>query len=343
MIKQNQLLEISELIKSSNHILLVSHTNPDGDAVGSVLGMYHYLKKVDKEVTMMLPNMFPDFYSWLPDSDKILIYENNSKYCQKVINKSDLIFALDFSNLSRLGVLNELIGRTDAKKVLIDHHILPEVESFDQVISNTDISSTSELVFEFISALHSPDIIDKRISEALYTGIVTDTGSFSFSCNRPETYTITAVLISKGVDAQKIHKLIYDTFSENRLRLLGFAISERMQVWDELHTAIIYLTKDDLRKYKYQVGDTEGLVNYPLSIKHINVSVLVTEKDNQLRLSFRSKGDFSVNDLCRKHFNGGGHKNAAGGRTQESMNEFLNRLKNTMKLYINELDYNIEL
>lgn len=186
-------------------------------------------------------------------------------------------------------------------------------------------------------------LIDKNISEGIYTGIVTDTGSFSFSCNRPETYNITSKLIAHGVDAQKIHKLIYDTFSENRLRLLGYAISEKMMVWDEYHTALIYLSKEDLSKFNYQVGDTEGMVNYPLSMEKVNMSVLISEKDNLLRLSFRSKGEFSVNDLCRKHFNGGGHKNAAGGRDADNIDAFIKKLKLILKEYKNDLDYKISL
>ena len=343
MLNQIQITEIKQLISKTNKIVLISHTNPDGDAVGSILAMYHFLNKLDKEVDMLVPNKFPDFYSWLPDSDKIILYDKQHKLAQKKLNDADIIFALDFNSFSRMGALADVVRPTRAKRLLIDHHIDPDIASFDYCYSRTDVSSTAELVYEFISILGYGEMIDKKISEAIYTGIVTDTGSFSFSCNRPETYDITSNLVRQGVDAQKIHKLIYDTFSENRLRLLGFAISQRMLVWDEFHTALIYLTKEDLRNHNYQVGDTEGMVNYPLSMNKVNMSVLITERDNQLRLSFRSKGKFSVNELCRNHFNGGGHRNAAGGKTQEDMETFISRLKKVLAEYKNDLDYRLEL
>ena len=306
--------KLKALINKKSKIVLTSHTNPDGDAIGSLLAMYHYLNKLGHSVVMVVPNSFPSYYSWLPFSDNILIYDKAPKLVQKYMKDADIIFSLDYSALSRLGALTDIISATEAIRVLIDHHIDPEIENFDFCYSTTNISSTGELVYNFISLMGNEDLIDKNISEAIYTGIVTDTGSFSYSCNNAETYQVTAKLIEKGVDAQKIHKLIYDTFSENRLRLLGFAISNRMIVWENLHTALIYLTKEDLHNFNYRVGDTEGLVNFPLSMEKINVSVLITEKENNIRLSFRSKGEFSVNDLAKKYFNGGGHKMLQEGR-----------------------------
>lgn len=343
MLATSEIKELKQLLSQEKKIVITSHTNPDGDAIGSSLALYHFLKKTGNNVNMMVPNSFPDYYNWLPESENIIIYDKQSKYAQLLLREADIIFALDYNAFSRLGALAEIIRNTSGIKILIDHHIDPEVSSFTYCFSTTDTSSTGELVYEFIKLLDGEKLIDKKIGEAIYTGIVTDTGSFSFSCNRPETYDITSKLVSLGVDAQKIHKLIYDTFSENRLRLLGFAISSRMLVWDEYHTALIYLTKADLRKYDYQVGDTEGLVNYPLSMSKINMSILITEKDNQLRLSFRSKGDFSVNDFCRNHFNGGGHKNAAGGKTTESVEEFISRLKTVLEDYKIALDYKLSL
>jgi phosphoesterase RecJ-like protein len=259
------------------------------------------------------------------------------------LKEADIVFSLDYNSLHRLGALADIVRNTTGIRILIDHHIDPERESFDYCYSNTNTSSTGELVYDFITKMGDEKLIDKKTGEAIYTCIVTDTGSFSFSCNRPNTYIITSKLISLGVDAEKIHKLIYDTYSENRLRLLGFAISNRMIVWEEMHTAIIYLTKSDLQKYDYQVGDTEGVVNFPLSMAKINMSVLITEKDNKLRLSFRSKGSFSVNDLARVHFEGGGHRNAAGGKSTESVDELINRLKMVMSNYKSQLNYSISL
>ncbi|MFK5857431.1 MAG: DHH family phosphoesterase [Bacteroidota bacterium] len=343
MLVDKEINELKILLNQKKNIVITGHTNPDGDAIGSTLAMYHYLTKLGNKVNMMVPNQFPEYYSWLPDSEKIIIYESQSKLSQKVLKEADIVFSLDYNALSRLGSLTEIVKKTTATRILIDHHIDPERESFNYCHSYTDISSTGELVYDFITKLGDEKLIDKKIGEAIYTCIVTDTGSFSFSCNRPNTYIITSKLITLGVDAEKIHKLIYDTYSENRLRLLGFAISNRMIVWEELHTAVIYLTKNDLKKYDYQVGDTEGVVNFPLSMDKVNMSVLITEKDNKLRLSFRSKGSFSVNDLARAHFSGGGHRNAAGGKTSENMDELIDRLKNVMSDCKKQLDYKISL
>ncbi|MDP2723620.1 MAG: DHHA1 domain-containing protein, partial [Bacteroidales bacterium] len=255
--------------------------------------------------------------------------------------EAEVFFSLDYNALSRIGPVAEFVPWQPAKRILIDHHIDPECDKFDFCYSNTAFSSTGELVYSFIESLGDIQFIDKSVAEAIYTCIVTDTGSFSFSCNRPETYEITAKLLKLGIDAEKMHRLIYDTFSEQRLRLLGFAISNRMIVWDELHTSLIYLTKADLNKFKFSVGDTEGLVNYPLMMKKVNLSVLITEKDNKLRLSFRSKGNFSVNDLARKHFNGGGHRNASGGNVTKTVDELIAELKTVLSDYSKDLDYEL--
>jgi len=343
MLTSNEISELKLLLTQKKNIVITAHTNPDGDAIGSSLAMYHYLSKLGHIVKMMVPNQFPDFYAWLPESDKIIIYENDAKSSQKLLKEADIIFSLDYNALSRLGVLADIVKNTTGTRILIDHHIDPERESFDYCYSSTNTSSTGELVYDFITMLGYENIIDKKIGEAIYTCIVTDTGSFSFSCNRPDTYIITSKLISLGVDAEKIHKLIFDTYSENRLRLLGFAISNRMVVWEEFHTAIIYLTKSDLNKYNYHVGDTEGVVNFPLSMGKINLSILITEKDSKLRISLRSKGSFSVNELSRAHFNGGGHRNAAGGKSSESIDELITRIKSVIIENKEQLNYKISL
>lgn len=343
MLTTSEISELKQLLNEKLNIVITSHSNPDGDAVGSSLAMYHYLSKLGNEVNMVVPNKFPDYYNWLPDSEKIINYEKQSKSAQQILKEADLIFCVDFNAISRLGAVADIVKNTSAKRILIDHHIDPETHNFDYCYSTVETSSTGELIYDFITALGDEKLIDKNISEAIYTSIVTDTGSFSFSNNRPETYVVTSKLVSLGVDAQKIHKLIYDTYSENRLRLLGFAISNRMVVWEELHTALIYLTKSDLKEFSYEVGDTEGLVNYPLTMKKINMSVLITEKENNLRLSFRSKGEFSVNKLAREHFNGGGHRNAAGGKSTETVENLIDRLKQVMQNNKQNLNYRITL
>lgn len=341
MLNTKQTSELKKLLSSKLKIAVTSHNNPDGDAIGSLLAMKRYLIKLGHDVTGIVPNNFPGFLSWLPGSEQIIIYKLAAKEAQKAILEADLIFSLDYNAINRFGPAAEIILRSKAKRILIDHHINPEKESFDFCFSTTETSSTGELIYDFIDLLGDKNLIDREIAEAIYTGIVTDTGSFSFAANNQKTYLVTAELVAEGVDAQKIHRLVYDTFSEDRLRLLGHAISNNMLVWSDLHTALIYLAKEDLIKYNYQVGDIEGIVNYPLMMDQVNMSVLLTERDNQIRLSFRSKGEFSVNQLTRDYFNGGGHKNAAGGRSNSTMVETINTIKEVVSKYKEALDYRI--
>ncbi|NOY49004.1 MAG: bifunctional oligoribonuclease/PAP phosphatase NrnA [Chlorobi bacterium] len=340
MLTKQQLDEINGFISDGNKIVITTHTNPDGDAVGSSLAVYHYLMEKGAEVTSIVPNKFPGFYNWLSASNEIIVFETEAKKAKKALLGADLIFCLDYNAVHRLGAMADLLRTAKGKKILIDHHVSPELESFDYVLSDINTSSTGELVYDFIVALGDEELIDSKVAECLYTCIITDTGSFSHSCNNPKTYEVMAKLVRKGIDARRLHGLIYDTFSENRLRLLGFAINDRMLVWEELKTALIYLTKDDLKKYNYQVGDTEGVVNFALSMEKVNLAVLVTEKDKKIRLSFRSKGDFSVNDLAREHFNGGGHRNAAGGNLNLPIMDVIDKIRSVLGNYRTELNSN---
>lgn len=341
MLDKLQLDGLRQLIQSSNKIVVTTHNNPDGDAIGSALAMMHYLKSKKHDVTVVIPNIYPEFLAWMPGTGDIMVYEREAKKIQKKFDDSDLIFCLDYNALNRFGAATDILKKCNSKRVLIDHHIDPEVESFEYCYSTTDTSSTGELIFDFIELMGDKHLIDKVIAECLYTCIITDTGSFSYAANNEKTYRIAAELIGLGVDGELIHRLIYDTFSENRLRLLGHALNKRLIVWDELHTALIYLTKDDLRQYQYQVGDTEGVVNFPLMMDKVNLSILITEKDNTIRLSFRSKGEFSVNNLARKYFNGGGHRNAAGGRTNETIDITINQIKTVLQEFKSSLDYTL--
>jgi len=339
MLNKQQRKEIQEFISNNRKIVITTHTNPDGDAIGSSLAVYHYLKAKGATVDAIVPNKFPAFYSWLPSSDELIIYESNSRIAKQKLHEADLIFCLDYNALSRTGSVTDVLKATNAKKVLIDHHIDPEVENFEYIISDVNTSSTGELIYDFIVAMGDENLINEIIAQCLYTCIITDTGSFSHSCNSAKTYEVMANLIKTGIDARHLHGLIYNTFSENRLRLLGYSINERMLVWKNLKTALIYLTKEDLQKFKYQVGDTEGVVNFALSMDKVNVAILVTEKDNKIRLSFRSKGEFSVNDLARKHFNGGGHRNAAGGNMNLPIEDVIKKIKSVLNDYKEQLSY----
>ncbi|NOX86251.1 MAG: bifunctional oligoribonuclease/PAP phosphatase NrnA [Chlorobi bacterium] len=322
-------------------IVVTSHNNPDGDAMGSMLAMYHYLRKKGHQVWAVLPNQYPVFYDWMPGAKEVLVYEKAAKEIQKILAEAELVFCLDYNAIDRFGAASEILAKSPARRIMIDHHVEPREEDFDHAISVINTSSTGELVYDFIKMMKDESLLDKSIADCLYTSIVTDTGSFSYSANNVSTYHVTAELIALGVDASQIHRLIYDTFSENRLRLLGHGISNKMIVWDDLHAALICLSREDLKKYNYKVGDTEGLVNYPLMMEKVNLSVLLTEKENMIRLSFRSKGDFSVNELARKHFRGGGHPNAAGGKLYIPLEKAIESIKEVLSQYRKELDFKL--
>ena len=342
MFDKKNIEKVGQLLSLPMNIALISHKNPDGDTISAALAMMHYLRLKGHEVSSLIPNNFPEYYNWLPGCDEIIIFDKDAALVREKIEKADIIFCLDFNRMNRTGNMSPDLINANGVKIVIDHHLEPS-EEFDYYFTETDTSSTGELVYEFIEALDDKDLVNKDMALALYTAIMTDTGSFSYNCDHGRTYSIVADLIEKGLEPSLVHKLVYDTFTESRLRLLGYAISDRMQVWRDLHTAVIYLDKNDLDKFNYQVGDTEGVVNYPLSMEDVNMSVLLTEKDRLIRMSFRSKGEFSVNNLALEYFDGGGHKNAAGGTSMLTMNETIDKLKEVVKNYQEELDYKISL
>jgi len=283
-----------------------------------------------------LPNHYPAFLSWLPGNKDILIYKDDKTEAKKLVKEADIIFCLDFNTLRRLESLFKPINQSNATKVLIDHHPQPD-NGFAFMISQVETSSTSELIYNFICELGDKSLIDKDIAECLYTGIITDTGSYSYNCNYENTYLISAELIKIGVDGEYIHRLVYDTYSEDRMRLLGYCLSKKLKVLKDLYTAYIFLTKEELQQFNFQVGDTEGVVNYALAINGIHFAVLITEKENFIRLSFRSKGDFSVNSFARKYFEGGGHKNAAGGNSYLAMDQTVKKLEELLVKYKDQI------
>ncbi len=340
MFDKTQITKVGQLLSQPKNIALVSHKNPDGDTISTALAMMHYLRIKGHDVSVLVPNQYPEFYNWLPGSQEFIIFDKNAALVRKKIEKADLIFCLDFNRMNRTGNMASDLLKANAIKIVIDHHIEPS-EEFKYYFTTVDTSSTGELVYEFIEAQGDKHLVNKEIALTLYTAIMTDTGSFSYSCDHGRTYEIVADLIDKGIEPSIVHKLVYDTFTENRLRLLGFAISERMLVWNNLHTAVIYLDKKDLDKFDYHVGDTEGVVNYPLSMGGINLSILLSEKDRLVRISFRSKGKFNVNNLATEHFEGGGHKNAAGGTSSLTMPQTIEKLIKVIALYKKDLDYKI--
>jgi bifunctional oligoribonuclease and PAP phosphatase NrnA len=334
--------ELAAFLSKPRNIVVTSHYNPDGDAVGSVLALYHVLQRNNHRVQVILPNRFPAFLSWIEGGENILYFENQQQPAQQVLDKAEIIFCLDYNAPVRLENMEQALRNATAMKVLIDHHPNPEVAAFDLSYHSVAASSTAELVYEFLLQAGYDEFINRAAAESIYTGIITDTGSLSFNCNKPETYIIISKLIEKGVDAELLHRLIYDNFSANRMKLLGYALYKKMEVLPESHTAIIPLTINELEQFGFQQGDTEGIVNYPLSIKGINLSVLLTQKKNRIRLSFRSKGVFPANDIAREYFEGGGHRNAAGGDSFVSMDETIKKIKEILPLYQKQLDFEIE-
>ncbi|OQX78972.1 MAG: hypothetical protein B6D61_04350 [Bacteroidetes bacterium 4484_249] len=328
--------KLKDLLATKKKILLTSHTNPDGDALGSSLAMYHFLILSGHEVNVIVPTRYPDFLAWMPGQEKILIYEKSKMLCDQLFESSDIIFSLDYNAPSRLGIASESCKKAKGIKVLIDHHIEPDTDAYNFVFSTTKTSSTSEIVYEFMQQTN-PALINKTIAECIYTGILTDTGSFSYACNYESTFRIVADLYKLGIDGVSINRHVYATFSENRLRLLGYALSEKLKVISKYATAYISLSIDELNRFNYQVGDTEGLVNYALSIKGIKFAALFTERENKIRISFRSVGSFSVNSFAAKHFEGGGHKNAAGGDSFLTMDKTLEKFERLLPEYREQL------
>ena len=323
---------LDEVLKSSHRVAVITHVNPDGDAIGSSLAFSQLLRKLGHDVEVMVSNDFPEFLAWMPGASTIHIYDKDVDSCNQILDNTDCVVMLDFNHLSRAGSIQSKLKSLEINKILIDHHRDPNLEYFVCALSDTQVSSTSELVAETIFH-YGEQYLDEFIATNILVGIVTDTGSFAHSMFHPQTFTICAKMIELSASYNQIHQLIYDTFSEDRLRLLGYAISNKMEVLDDYSTAIISLDKEELAKFNYQIGDTEGVVNYPLSMKKMVMSVLVTERQGVVRLSFRSKGNFSVHELAQKHFNGGGHTNAAGGTLSCSMDEALRLLHQILPEY----------
>lgn len=342
MFDTTQIEKVGQLLSRPKNIALVSHKNPDGDTISAALAMMHYLRLKGHKVSILIPNQYPGYYAWMPGCREFIVFDKKATQVRENLENADLIFCLDFNKLNRTGNMTPDLVKAVGTKIVIDHHLDPSGE-FDYYFTRTDRSSTGELLYEFIVALGDKHLINKDIAISIYTAIMTDTGSFSYNCDHERTYSIVAELIRKGVEPALVHKLVYDTFTEDRLRLLGFAISERMVVWRDLHTAVIYLDKKDLDQFNYEFGDTEGIVNYPLSMEGVNLSVLLTERDKLIRMSFRSKGKFSVNTMAAEYFVGGGHKNAAGGTSTLTMSETIDKLKEVISNYKEELVYKISL
>lgn len=336
LIKETIAKRISAELKNKNNIIIFTHRNPDGDALGAALGLYHFLKMQKKDVRVISPNAYPEFLHWLPGDEEIIQFNKQKTFAKDIISGAEIIFHLDFNALSRIGELEKLVlNNKESVKILIDHH--PDPEPFADIeISETSVSSTAELVYYLIRLLDRKSLKNKDICTCLFTGIMTDTGCFSFNSSLPSTWEVVADLLRSGINKDRIFDRVYNNFSAPRMKLLGFSLDQKMTVLPEYHTAYISLSREEMKMYDFQTGDSEGFVNYPLSIKGILFSVLFLEKEKYVKLSLRSRGEFPVNDFARRYFNGGGHRNAAGGECKLSLQETLTRFEQLLPDFVSK-------
>lgn len=328
--------DLKQFLSVPRYLTIISHRNPDGDAIGSSLGLYHFLNKFGHTVRVILPSEYPANFSWMPDAEKITIYDIEKDVTKDKLEMSDAIFCLDFNALDRIDKVGEIVNFLDVPKILIDHHLDPEPFAEYQ-LSDTTASSTCELVYRFICDLGEKEALDKTIASCLYTGIVTDTGSFRFSTS-PRLFRVVADLVELGVDDFAIQDKIFNSMSEKQLYLLGHCLANRMEILSEYNAGIIVLTKGDYENFDIQRGDTEGIVNYLLMVKGIKMAAFISEQPTIVKISLRSKGDFSVQKIARKYFSGGGHKNASGGFTFKSLSWMVRKLKEVLPNYKDELN-----
>ena len=332
IIAEDLVQRAKHLLHHSDVIAIVSHQGPDGDALGSSLAMADFLTQQGKTVQVMYPDRFPGFLSWMPDANKALVYDENPEACVSFIQDADMIVCLDFNQLKRLGDLGDVIGNSKAKKIMMDHHPGPD-QFADVQISYPQFASTSEIVFRYICRSGCFDEMTLACAQCVYTGMMTDTGAFTYNSNNEEMYFIISQLIRKGIDKDDIYNKVFNTYSADRMRLMGFVLNQRMKVLPVFHTAIMYLSLEDLKEFNYQAGDTEGFVNLPLSIEGIVFTVFFREDTDKIKISFRSRGTFPTNQVASELFGGGGHLNASGGEFYGSMQEALKLLENSLPKY----------
>ena len=334
VIAQAEVDHVEKWFERAEKIVIVSHVSPDGDAIGSSLGLYHFLTSQEKTVNVIVPNAFPEFLHWMPGAKEVIVYDKYKEYADKLINEADVLCCLDFNVLSRIDNMEEVVRNTPARKMMVDHHLYPG--DFCRItISHPEISSTSELVFRLICQLGNFSDITKEGAECIYTGMMTDTGGFTYNSNDREVYYIISELLSKGIDKDEIYRKVFNTHSEGRLRLMGYVLYDKMQVFPEFNSALIWLDASEQKRFQYKKGDTEGFVNIPLSIKDVRFSVFLREdtEKKMIKVSLRSVGTFPCNKVASEFFNGGGHLNASGGEFYGTMEEAINLFKQALVKY----------
>ncbi len=329
--------EIYPLLTAPRKVVITTHQKPDPDAMGSSLGLCHLLTGLGHTVTVVSPTNWATWLNWMPGAAEVIDYELTADKAHAVLDEADWLFCLDFNIFDRTKRLAPKLYAFEGTRILIDHHQQPDTDNFDYGISDTRKSSTCEMVYDFIRDSGYGDRVNVAIAECLYAGVMADTGSFRFTSTSASVHLMVADLKNRGLDHAKVHENIYDNFHENRLRFIGHILMNRMEVFYEYNTALIAISKKDLLRYQIRTGDTEGLVNYPLSIQGIKLAALVIDRDEERKWSFRSKGGFDTNSFARKYFNGGGHFNAAGGRSSDPLDQTVERFKEAMKACATEL------
>lgn len=323
--------EIYPLLKEPRNMVITFHQKPDADAMGSGLGMYNFLIQFGHDVTVISPTNWPAFLSWMPGAKKVIDFEMQNEKAVNVLKEAEWLFCLDFNVLSRTKNMEPVIESLNCTKILIDHHQQPQTAFFDYGLSDTNKSSTAEMIFDFIINSGNADKINTEVAECLYAGVMTDTGSFRFNSTSANVHKMVAHLKESGLNHSQIHENLFDNFLEGRFRFFGNTLLNRMEIFYEYNTALIVIPQKDLIKFNVKTGDTEGLVNFPLSIKGIKLAAVIIDRGDERKSSFRSKGGFDVNTFARKYFNGGGHFNAAGGKNKESLEEVIAKFKQAIK------------
>jgi len=332
IIAEDLIVKVKKAVGSVDKVVIVAHVGPDGDAMGSTLALWHYMMTIGKEPVVIVPTAFAGFLSWLPGSEHVLVYEDSKEKCDEIFASTELIFALDFNQASRMAKMADAVINSPAPKILVDHHLHPG--DFAKIsISYPEISSTSELVFRLLCRLGDFSKINLACAECIYTGMMTDTGGFTYNSNGQEIYIIIAELIKLGIDKDAIYRKVFNTYSADRLRLMGFSLFNKMKVYPEYRAALITLTSKELYQFNYQDGDAEGFVNIPLSIEGVDFSVFMREDTDKIKISLRSQGTFPANKVAADLFNGGGHLNASGGESYMSLAETITKFEEALPNY----------
>ena len=335
ILTSDQVAQLSHLISDAKNIIITCHKSPDGDAIGSTLGWAEYLRSIGKEPTIIVPDQYPDFLSWIPNTEKIVRYDKHPEKCDMLFKIADLIFCLDYNTTSRVDEMEKALVSSTAPKVLIDHHLDPDVPAV-LTISHPDLSSTCELVFRIVWPLDGFNRLSKQFAIPIYCGMMTDTGGFLYNSTRSEIYFIIGELLTKHIDKDKIYRNVYHNYSESRIRLMGFVMYEKLVYLPESHAAYYSLTRQEQKRFHFIKGDAEGLVNIPQQIKGLKLSISLredTDKPNIVWVSLRSVDDFPCNKMAEEFFNGGGHLNASGGRINGTMEEAIATVNQAIKAY----------